>query len=112
MVSGWSSILVVIPHSWAAKEDVCSATSEEHTENVIRIELFLSEMLLISLLEALFSTMLIIDLSLLRIIETGKGCTNLLEGICCIGSSILIWMKLQGQFLVSFLDVIFAGTLS
>jgi cytochrome c biogenesis factor len=68
VLTGGSSVLVVISYSGAAEEDVWTATSKEHAEDVIRVELVLSKVLLVPLLETLLTPMLIVNLSLLRII--------------------------------------------
>jgi protein gp37 len=68
VLTGRSPVLVVVSHSGAAKENVWTPTSKEHAEDVIRVELVLSKVLLVPLLETLLTPMLIVNLSLLRII--------------------------------------------
>ena len=76
-----------VEHSWS--------TTKEHSENVIWVKLVLSELLAISLLETLFSPMLIIDLSLFWVVQACECCTDLLESISCIWCPVFVWMKLK-----------------
>ena len=83
-----------------------ATTTEEHSENVICIELILSKLLRIPLLEILFSTMLIIDLSFFWVAQAGKSCTDLLESISGIRGSIFIRMKLKSELLVCLFNIL------
>ena len=93
----WSSVNVLLPAmeaTLATWEEHPSLPAEEHAENVIRVELILSELLCVPLREIFFRAMLIIDPSLLWVIQTGEGRADLLESISCIGSSVFIRVKL------------------
>lgn len=105
----WSPVLIVISGPRPAKEDISATSAEEHSEDIIRIELVFSEVLLIPLLEALLRAMLIVDLSLLGVVETSECGTYLLESIRGIGCPILVWMKLESKLLIRLLYVFFAG---
>jgi hypothetical protein len=95
---------VVVETAWTTEKHLCSSTPKEHAENVIRVVLV--ELLGIALLEVLFRSMLIIDLSLFCVAQTSKCRTDLLEGITCVGGPVLIWMKLEGEFFISLLDFV------
>lgn len=90
----------------ATWEEHTSLPTEEHAENVIRVELVLSELLCVPLREIFFRAMLIIDPSLLWVVQTSEGRADLLESIGCIRSPVFVRMKLQSQFLVGFLEIL------
>lgn len=95
----------------AAWEEHPSLSAEEHAENVIRVELVLSELLCVPLWEIFFRAMLIIDPSLLWVVQASKGRADLLESISSIGSPVFVWVKLQSQFLVCFLEILLRSAL-
>lgn len=88
------------------EKHTCSTPSKKHLENVVRVELILSELLLVSLSEVVFCAMLIIYLPLLRVTQAGKRCRNLLKSIFGIRSSILVGVKLECQLPISLLNFI------
>jgi hypothetical protein len=107
--SARSSVNVLLPSMEAAGttwEEHPSLPAEEHAKNIIRIELVLSELLCVPLREIFFRAMLIIDPSLLWVVQTGESRADLLESISCIGSPVFVRVKLQSQFLVSFLQIL------
>lgn len=95
----------------AAWEEHPSLSAEEHAENVIRVELVLSELLCVPLWEIFFRAMLIIDPSLLWVVQASKGRADLLESISSIGSPVFVWVKLESQFLVCFLEILLRSAL-
>ena len=103
-------IIIVISSASAAEEHFRPTSSEESSKNVIRVELIFTEVLLIALREVLFRPMLIIYPALVGVAQTCERRTYLLECICGIRGSVLIWMELQCELFISLLDVIFAGT--
>jgi len=109
-----SSVNVLLPSveaPMATWEEHPSLSAEEHAENVIRVELVLSELLCVSLREIFFRSMLIIDPSLLWVVKTGEGRADLLESISSIWSPIFVWVKLQSQFLIGFLEILLRSAL-
>lgn len=86
------------------------SSSKEHSENIICIELVFSELLAVSLLKTLLSSMFIIDLSLFRVAKASEGSAYLLESISCIRGSIFVWMKLECKFLVCFLHIFISSS--
>ena len=109
-----SSVNVLLPSveaPVAAWEEHPSLSAEEHAENVIRVELVLSELLCVPLWEIFFRAMLIIDPSLLWVVQAIKGRADLLESISSIGSSVFVWVKLESQFLVCFLEILLRSAL-
>jgi hypothetical protein len=92
-----SSVNVLLPSVEAPMptwEEHSSLPAEEHTENVIRVELVLSELLCVPLREIFFRAVLIIDPSLLWVVKAGEGRADLLESISSIGSPVFVWVKL------------------
>lgn len=109
-----SSVNMLLPSveaSVAAWEEHPSLSAEEHAENVIRVELVLSELLCVPLWEIFFRAMLIIDPSLLWVVQASKGRADLLESISSIGSPVFVWVKLESQFLVCFLEILLRSAL-
>ncbi len=109
IVSGSTiDILPVMKTSGTLEKHVwCSA--EEHSENVIWVELVFTELICIPLLEILFCTMFIIDLSFLRITKANECSTYLLKGITSIWGSIFVWVEFQSKFLISLLYFFFTS---
>ena len=104
-----SSVNVLLPSveaSMAPWEEHSSLSAKEHTENIIRVELVLSELLCVPLREIFFRAVLIIDPSLLWVVKAGESRANLLESISSIRSPVFVWVKLQSQFLVCFLEIL------
>ena len=60
-------MLVTVETLATSEKEFSSSASEECSKDVIRVKLILSELLIISLRKILFGSMLIIDLSLLRV---------------------------------------------
>ena len=108
---GWVLLLAFLVLSMATWEEHPSLSAEEHAENVIRVELVLSELLCVSLREIFFRSMLIIDPSLLWVVKTGEGRANLLESISSIWSPLFVWVKLQSQFIIGFLEILLRSAL-
>ena len=109
-----SSVNILLPSvepTGATWEEHPSLPTEEHAENVVRVELVLPELLCVPLREIFFRAMLIIDPSLLWVVETGEGRADFLESISSIGSPVFIGVKLQCQFLVGFLEILLCGAL-
>jgi hypothetical protein len=109
-----SSVNVLLPSveaPMATWEEHPSLPAEEHAENVIRVELVLSELLCVPLREIFFRAMLIIDPSLLWVVKAGEGRADLLESISSIRSPVFVWVKLQSQFLVCFLEILLRSAL-
>lgn len=71
------------------------SSTEEHTKQVIRVEVILMKLWTITLLKVFFCTMLIIKFPFFWVAQTGKSLTNFLKGICCLRSLVLVRMKLQ-----------------
>lgn len=105
-------VVILMMETTLVEKHTSSSTSEEHLENVVWVYVVLSKLLLIPLIEVIFSTMLIINLPLFGVAEASKCRWNLLKSILGIGSSILVRMKLECQLPIGFLDVIFAGAFS
>ena len=106
-------IVMVSPLLVSAWEKHLSTPSaKEHSEDVIRVELILSELLVIPLSEVIFRPMLIVDLALLRIVQASKRGTDLLEGIGGLWRSILIWVELQGKLLIGLFQFVLICALS
>lgn len=83
----------------AAEEHLCTTPAEEHVEDVVRVKLLLVEsiLLLISLLEILLCSMLVVEAALVRLAQTGVRGVDLLEGIVRLGCVVLIRMEPQGK---------------
>jgi len=64
--------VVVLMETSLIEKHAWSAPTEKHLENVIRVKLILSELVLVSLSEVIFCAMLIINLPLLWIAKAGK----------------------------------------
>jgi len=97
-------VLLPVESARATSVEHIRTTPKEHSENVIRVKLVFAELLAISLSEILISAMLIIDLSLLWVVQAGKSRTDLLESISSIWGSVLVRVKFESKFLVSFFD--------
>lgn len=57
--------MVILMVTSLIEKHTCSTATEKHLENVIRVELILSKLVLVSLSEIIFCAMLIINLPLL-----------------------------------------------
>ena len=55
--------------------------------------------------------MLIIELPLFFAAQAVEGLRDFLESVSCLRCSVLIWVKLESQFLVSLLDLILTSCL-
>jgi hypothetical protein len=100
--------LSLSPHLCMRSE---KSSSKKHFKYLLRVD-FLLKLTLSKILSSvarlssrLFSSQ-IIHLSFFRIGQTSIGSTDFLESIGSLGSSILIRMELNGQFLVLFLDFV------
>lgn len=99
------TIVASAVESWVVKE----TTSKEHSEDVIGIEIIIlfMEPLVVLLSEVIFTSMLIVELSLFWIAQTRKRLTNFFERISSLRCLILIRMEFESQFPVCFLNLIF-----
>lgn len=86
--------VVVLMETALVEKHTGSSSAKKHLENVVRVELILSELLLISLSEVIFCAMLIINLPLLWVTKASECSWNLLKSIFSVRSSILVRMKL------------------
>ena len=87
------------------KKHACSSTKES-LENVIWVNVIITEILLVPLPVIIFSSMLIIDLSLLWVAQAGKGSRDLLKSILGIRCSVLVRVELKCEFPIRLLDFI------
>ena len=65
--------MVILMETSLIEKHTCSAPTEKHLENVIRVELILSKLVLVSLSEIIFCAMLIINLPFLCVTQAGKS---------------------------------------
>lgn len=85
------------------------ATSEEHAEEVVRVEFFLMELLAIPLLEVFFSSVLIVKFPLVGIADTSECLADFLEGFSRLRGFVLVRVEFEGEFPVSFFNLILVG---
>ena len=102
---------VVLMETTLIEKHAGSTSTKEHLENVVRVELILSELLLISLSKIIFCAMLIINFPLLWVAQAGECSRDLLKSIFSVGSPILVRMKLKCQLSICLFDVIIWGAL-
>ena len=88
-------------------------TSEEHVEDLRRVdillELALPESVASGLRVAGFFACQVIHFSLLLIHQTGIRSANFLKGVCGLRRMVFIRMELNRQLLVRLFDVVFGG---
>jgi len=109
------AVVLLVALSGAAM--VVHASSEEHVENLLRVDLVFKVVLPVMtsasagrlLLITRLLTRDIIDPALLRVSQAGIGSTDLLEGFTGLRGMVLIRVELDSQFLVGLLDLILLG---
>ena len=73
--------------------DVASS-SEEHVEQVVRVKVFIMEVVMVLLSVVVFRSMLIIELPLLFATQAVESLGDFLKGISSLWSSVLVRVKL------------------